>query len=235
VTTPPPWILDRNLVLQAGAGTGKTRSLVTVALHLLCGATARRASVPASRLVALTFTEKAGAEMRSRLLQRVTRLSDGTPLHADSPELAESLDWLGLPLPTQETWRRIRRDLPAAFIGTFHSFCAGQLRRLARPARIDAGFELMDEDTSAEVFDECSTDLVLERLAREDRGVRALVDEYDLSTERGGGVIDLVRTVLARIAEEGRTPESLDDGRFSDESARAGVEAAHARGRKARA
>src|SRR6266850_64849 len=52
---------DKNTVVWASAGTGKTRKLVDVYLELL-----ERGDDPL-RIVALTFTEKAAAEMRDRI------------------------------------------------------------------------------------------------------------------------------------------------------------------------
>ena len=215
--TPARWTMDRNLVLQAGAGTGKTHALVTLALHILSGATARRTPVPAGRLVALTFTEKAGAEMRSRLLERLAPLAEGkTPLECGEIDLAKSFADLKVKPPTPTEWRRIRRDVPLASIGTFHSFCGGQLRRLAG-AGVDPGFEVLAEEDATALFHDASQEHVLAALADGDAQIRQLVDQYEATGENG--VIGLVRSVLASISEEGRSPGSLDDGRFSDAAA----------------
>ena len=53
--------LNKNTVVWASAGTGKTRKLVEVYLDLL-----DRGADPL-RIVAVTFTEKAAAEMRDRI------------------------------------------------------------------------------------------------------------------------------------------------------------------------
>jgi len=57
--------VHKALVLQAGAGTGKTHALVELCVELLAG------GLPPSRLCALTFTEKAAAELKGRLYKRV--------------------------------------------------------------------------------------------------------------------------------------------------------------------
>src|SRR5919108_112730 len=113
--------LSRSAVVQAGAGTGKTHNLVTICLHLLAGAD-RSEPLPPARLWTVTFTEKAAAELRGRIRQRVDALADCPPDRVASiePELAASGP------PPAAHWRRVRRDLGAAQIGTIHSLC-GQI------------------------------------------------------------------------------------------------------------
>ena len=53
--------LEHNAVVWASAGTGKTRKLVETYLSLLEG------GADPARIVAVTFTEKAAAEMRERI------------------------------------------------------------------------------------------------------------------------------------------------------------------------
>ncbi len=92
--------LDTNLVLMAGAGTGKTHSLVTLCLHLLSGAgQSRSAPLLPERLCLLTFTDKAAGEMR----HRVQSLLAGEG-HLD--------------VEMRELW-----------VSTFHSSCVRILRR----------------------------------------------------------------------------------------------------------
>ena len=52
-----------NLVVEAAAGTGKTESLIYRILGLMYGAP----GLPLSRILALTFTEKAASEMRKQI------------------------------------------------------------------------------------------------------------------------------------------------------------------------
>src|SRR5205085_9612110 len=68
----------RSAVLQAGAGTGKTHSLVTLCLHALAGVV-RPEPLPPARLWAVTFSDKAAAELKGRIRQRVDRLAASTP------------------------------------------------------------------------------------------------------------------------------------------------------------
>ena len=53
-------LLDETLFVEAGAGTGKTAALVDRYLHLVL------AGRSVERIVAITFTDKAAAELRDR-------------------------------------------------------------------------------------------------------------------------------------------------------------------------
>src|SRR5207248_11408652 len=58
-----------NIVLEASAGTGKTRVLVERYVNLL------RAGVEPDHILAMTFTRKAAAEMRQRIIDRLEEAS----------------------------------------------------------------------------------------------------------------------------------------------------------------
>src|SRR5438093_12771692 len=65
---------QKNTVVWASAGTGKTRKLVDVYLALV------EEGVDPQRIVAVTFTEKAAAEMRDRIRSRAITLSPAAPI-----------------------------------------------------------------------------------------------------------------------------------------------------------
>src|SRR5207248_5663803 len=125
--------------VQAGAGTGKTHSLVTLCLHLL-GGIGRAEPLPAARLWAVTFTEKAAAELKGRIRQRIDALAECAP-----EEVARIEPDLAAEAPPASLWRRVRRDLGAAQIGTIHGLCAQILRRHAAAAGLDPAFTVLDD------------------------------------------------------------------------------------------
>ncbi len=88
---------ERNAVVRAGAGTGKTEALSTVYLHLAAGlcspATWPRGGVPPERIVAMTFTEKAAREMRERITEAVSQLAvERLPRELESPDARARID-----------------------------------------------------------------------------------------------------------------------------------------------
>ena len=67
---------SQNIVLEASAGTGKTRVLVERYVNLLL------AGVDPDNILAITFTRKAAAEMRQRIVERLREASRSSQLDA---------------------------------------------------------------------------------------------------------------------------------------------------------
>jgi len=109
-----------DVVVLAGAGCGKTTTLVARYLYLLaCGLTP-------DEIVAITFTERAGREMRTRIRARLRGwLADGQMAH--------------------EGWLERYVALDAAPIGTIHGFCARLLRAHPAEAQLDPDAAVLDE------------------------------------------------------------------------------------------
>ncbi|MGE0703351.1 MAG: UvrD-helicase domain-containing protein [Vicinamibacterales bacterium] len=123
---------SRNVVLEASAGTGKTRVLVERYINLL------RAGVEPDHILAITFTRKAAAEMRERIVDRLREAS------------RESLIDLAL-------WRDLKDRLADIAISTIDAFCLSLLRELPLEADVDPGFELADDTEAPRLVDESLT------------------------------------------------------------------------------
>lgn len=111
-----------SLVVSAAAGSGKTAVLVERLIRLLADT---EQQTPAERLVVVTFTNDAAAEVRMRL-----HIALGQKLESE-PEN----DWL----------RRQQTMLQSAHISTIHSFCFDLLREQFANAGISAGCRVVDE------------------------------------------------------------------------------------------
>ncbi|MBE2252538.1 MAG: UvrD-helicase domain-containing protein [Myxococcus sp.] len=196
--------LEANLALFAGAGAGKTYSLITLCLHVLSGARAGHEPVPPANLCLLTFTDKAAAEMRQRLRERLDRLATGDAKGAARElELEASFAALGRPFPPRAFWRALRDDLGAASIGTFHSVMTQLLRRAPAGSGVNPAFELMEEREARQLFAESVEDVVLARLEAGDALVRELVRDFGFGADSPWGLVSALVRVSAAIREEG--------------------------------
>src|SRR5262249_10792907 len=155
---------------------GKTHRLVSVCVDLL----GREDPLPPGRLWAVTFTEKATAELKGRIRSRVD-------------ELAAS----------DARWRRVRRDLAQAQIGTIHGLCAQILRRHAAAAALDPGFAVLDEEQARRLLREACETAALRALEGalgplQQEAARRLCAEMGLRTQGkfGTGLADELSLLL---------------------------------------
>jgi ATP-dependent helicase/nuclease subunit A len=115
--------LDVNVLVEAGAGSGKTESL---AQRMVAGIVTGGYQV--SEMAAVTFTRKAAAELRGRFQVALeTRLKEET---------------------NEQAKARIRQalaGLETLFAGTIHSFCARLLRERPVEAGLAPGFTEIEE------------------------------------------------------------------------------------------
>ena len=108
-----------NIVLEASAGTGKTRVLVERYVNLL------RAGVEPDHILAVTFTRKAAAEMRQRIVDRLKEASRLSEFDA-------------------ARWRELKERLGDIAVSTIDAFCLSLLREFPLEADVDPGFDLAD-------------------------------------------------------------------------------------------
>lgn len=134
---------DRNVVVVAGAGTGKTTLLVNRLIHLLMR---EPKPVLITQVVALTYTNKAATEMKVRLRERLTALARAStgPAHV-SDGGAVSVEDLRTryAITMDDIFMRAGaalRDLEKAQIGTVHSFAAHLLRLYPLEGGVDPAF-----------------------------------------------------------------------------------------------
>ena len=113
----------RDVAVTAGAGAGKTRTLVARYLSLLAERT------PLRSIVAITFTRKAAREMRNRVRRAIRAY-----LQEEGPPPDERAFWDG-----------VYGELDAARIGTIHQLCSEILRAHPAEAAVDPRFDVLDE------------------------------------------------------------------------------------------
>ena len=139
---------DRNVVVVAGAGTGKTTILVNRILNLLLR---EPNPLAITEIVALTFTNKAATEMKQRLRAQLLRLTD----HAD--ELI-NIFRARYHLSAEQVSERATaalEQMEKSQIGTLHSFAAHLLRLHPMESGIDPSFQEDDGSRFKELFHSC--------------------------------------------------------------------------------
>lgn len=128
--------LDTTLLVEAGAGSGKTTSLVGRLLALI------QSGVRVDQIAAITFTNKAADEMKERFRLALEKAYRATS--ADSVVRERLAEAMG--------------NLDLIFIGTIHSFCGSLLRERPIETGLDPSFEEMDEETDKEFRARCWDD-----------------------------------------------------------------------------
>ena len=129
--------LDTDLLVEAGAGSGKTTALTGRMLALVAGGTAT-----VDQLAAVTFTRKAAGELRERFQERLEAEIRGLESAPPAAGLEEEVEWTA----RLGRLREVLRELDRAFIGTIHSFCARLLRERPLEARLDPGFREVTQE-----------------------------------------------------------------------------------------
>ena len=106
--------IEKHICVTAGAGSGKTTVLVERYLEIL-----RAGNTGPQNIVAITFTEKAAAEMKERVIERLNKAEDIT----DRDNLLDQMS--------------------SAYISTIHAFCSRILREFPFQAKVPANFSIL--------------------------------------------------------------------------------------------
>jgi ATP-dependent helicase/nuclease subunit A len=174
-----------NILVSAAAGAGKTAVLVERLTRRLLDPVN---PLDLERLLAVTFTEKAAAEMKLRIRASLLEASQKSPEDA-----------------------RIERQLlvlDRAQISTIHSFCLSVIRRYFYKVGLDPRFRVLDENES-ELLRQDALSEMMEALY-DDAGepgdaFRSLVDRYG-----GRGTDEGLQAVLLRLHDFARTQASME-------------------------
>jgi ATP-dependent helicase/nuclease subunit A len=166
-----------NVVLEASAGTGKTSVLVDRYLALL------REGVHPRHILALTFTRKAAAEMRERVLQRLTHLAREGSLTAHQ----------------QAVFEHQQSDIA---LTTIDAFCLSLLLEFPLEAGVDPGVSLADETMTPHLREQALDHSLrwARREARTDEPMSVLLTTLSESKVRDGLSMLLERRLVARRA-----------------------------------
>ena len=168
--------LDRNMMIEAAAGTGTTTALIDRIVQTIVRGVAR---VPA--IAVLTFTEKAAGELKLRLRSELER-SRTIASPEDLPPIEQALV-----------------ELEEARVSTIHTFCADLLRERPVEAGVDPAFQVLSEPEAARLL-RSSVDLWFQRKLDDlPEGLRRLLRRIP----RGGedDPLEALRRAVLTLAE----------------------------------
>jgi ATP-dependent helicase/nuclease subunit A len=171
----------RDVLLEAGAGTGKTGVMVDRYCRLAC-----EEGVSPDAILAFTFTDKAAAELRQRIRAELGRRAE-----AGSERAAALATAIG-----------------GAWVTTIHGFCNRLLAGHPVAAGVDPGFRVLDAPETARAAREAFDEALREFLAEQPRGGprEELVAAYDVDGLRG-----IVAGVHAELRSRGEAEPKLPE------------------------
>ena len=123
----------KGLAVSAAAGSGKTAVLIERMIQLLSDEKHR---IPADRLLAVTFTKEAAAQMREKLAEEFAKKLKEEP---DNEWLLEQQNLLQL-----------------ARISTINSFCLDLVKSNLNLTDFNSGIKVLEENVQALIYDTCS-------------------------------------------------------------------------------
>lgn len=152
---------DCNLLVAAAAGAGKTAVLVERIIRKI---TDKINPVDIDRMLIVTFTNAAAAEMRERIGEAITKELDKNP--------------------GSENIRRQLSLLTRASIMTIHSFCKDVISKHIESVEIDPNFRIADETESTLMRLEAINEIITEQYEQDSQEFYELLDWY------GGNIND---------------------------------------------
>jgi ATP-dependent helicase/nuclease subunit A len=121
---------EKSVIISSPAGSGKTEKLARRYIALL------KAGVDAERILAITFTDKAAAEMKQRILK----------ILKDEEE---------------ELFENIIQKMSLMRVSTIHSFCGTLLRRFSFEASLDPNYRIENAVDSRISWEEVLFDIIM--------------------------------------------------------------------------
>jgi ATP-dependent exoDNAse (exonuclease V) beta subunit len=176
-----------NVLLEAGAGSGKTGVMVERYVRLVVDE-----GVSPDAVLAFTFTDKAAAELRARVRAELTRRAAGTGAKAVRAEALLS-------------------SIGGAWITTIHGFCNRVLAAHPVAAGVDPGFRVLDQPEAQRAAREAFDTALAEFLADGEPAREETVAAYDLEGLRG-----VVVAIHDELRSRGVADPALPDPPVSD-------------------
>ncbi len=138
-----------NLLVAASAGSGKTTVMIERIMRLIKEGASMR------RLLVITFTKAAAADMRDKIVDKLYKLMQLQPCSAYKKQIEE---------------------LPFAAICTIDSFCYDIYRRFFAEAKLEPGLRVLDSEEAGMLFSKAVEETIEELLQENDPDFIALLD-----------------------------------------------------------
>jgi ATP-dependent exoDNAse (exonuclease V) beta subunit len=169
----------RDLLVEAGAGTGKTGTMVDRYCRLVCDD-----GVSPDAVLAFTFTDKAAAELRERIRAALAQRAEGG----------------------EERARELLPGIGGAWVTTIHGFCRRLLAGHPVAAGIDPRFRVLDAPETARLEREAFSEALEEFLGAGEPARERTVAAFGIEGLRGA-VVGVHAELRSRGAPSPRLPE----------------------------
>jgi ATP-dependent helicase/nuclease subunit A len=157
----------KSVMISSPAGSGKTEKLARRYITLL------KSGVDVERILAITFTEKAAAEMKERILN-ILRDEDESLFH------------------------EMLQKIPLMRVSTIHSFCGTLIRRFSFETSVNPNYSVEDTIDSRIAWEE----VLYEKLMEADRGVVEKEFLLQSLSEKGFKGLEYLKTVINKLFEK---------------------------------
>ncbi len=178
--------------VAANAGSGKTHVLVDRVIRLMLSGT------PPDKILCITFTKAAAAEMASRLHGRLAAW-----VVLEDRDLVQHIGAMGHADVSPDTLKRARELFTLALetpgglkIQTIHAFCERLLQLFPVEAGVVPGFEVMDERSAAELLDQARRRIIAEAERSDDPALKRIV-----ARAQAEAFDELLRTILVKRSD----------------------------------
>ncbi|MBR3150034.1 MAG: UvrD-helicase domain-containing protein, partial [Eubacterium sp.] len=177
---------NSNILVSAAAGSGKTTVLTQRVIRMI---TDRNSHVDIDKLLIVTFTNAAAAEMRNRISKALSKLS------MKEPNNTNILQQISL--------------LPSAKICTIDAFCINLVRENFFKLNISQDFKILDTTEQLLIEDTVVNEIVEEHYKTDSNDFKALV-ELLCSTKNDRDLIGAIKRVSTYISAQPFPDEWLD-------------------------
>ncbi len=146
--------VNKSLLVSAAAGSGKTAVLVQRIIEMICD----RNGPDIDRLLVVTFTNAAAAEMKDKIYQAIMA------------KIAEN--------PSDKRLKRQLLLLPNANIQTMHGFCLNVIKQNINMIDFPVNFRIADETETAILKQRCIAELIEDKYSEDDTDFLDMADTY---------------------------------------------------------